>query len=227
VKVRFLGGGQYADDVWLKVHPVTADAFRALAAVFRNFNYSYNERAGGTCVCRKITGGRRSSLHAHGIALDINPSANGYRRAAGPIQWGRHTDMSPAMITAVEAIRTKTGRRVFEWGGRWTNIKDAMHFQVRVSQSDLKSGIDWDTVGGVPDMEDEMVLKKGDSGNAVRLFQQALNTQGAGEGLTADGDFGSLTEAAEKRYQGAAQVDKSGVIDGVTAALLVRYTGGP
>ena len=71
--------------------------------------------------------------------------------------------------------------------------------------------------------EDEMTLKRGDSGNAVKLFQQCLNTQGAGQNLTVDGAYGTQTVAAVKRYQNAAGLPITGEIDGITAALLVRY----
>ena len=228
--VEFYGAGPYAGGIKLKVHPATVEAFQALAAVFRQYGYPFRESAGGTAVCRKITAGTRTSPHAHGFAIDINPSKNRYVRTVlgGLIQWGRQTDMPRPMIAAVKNIRTRGGKRVWGWGGDWRNIKDPMHFQVEVAQQDLRKGIDWATVNGRPmpgnDEEIEMTLKHGDRGNAVRLFQIALNTQGAGEGLDPDGIFGLLSDAAVRRYQTAAQIPITGQIDGITAALLIRYT---
>jgi hypothetical protein len=56
------------------------------------------------------------SVHAHGAAIDINPSTN-------PLGSKLVTDM-PANIASV-AKQMGLG-----WGGNWTSIKDAMHFSV-------------------------------------------------------------------------------------------------
>jgi N-acetyl-anhydromuramyl-L-alanine amidase AmpD len=84
----------------------------------------------------------------------------------------------------------------------------------------------------IPDIdeseEDEIVLKRGDEGDAVAVFQRAL--QGwSGKALPrygADKDFGQETEDWVKAYQRAADIPVTGRIDGVTAALLVRYVRG-
>lgn len=189
-------GGQ----IGLKFHPSVADAARALAAVFAAYGYLFRESAGGSINCRNITGasadqirlqarsGRAyaTSLHAHGVAVDFNPSVNRYRRAVGPIQWGRQTDMEPAMIADIEKIRTVGGFRVWTWGGRWTNIKDPMHFQATAcTRLQLERGIDWSTV---PETEMLMDYLK------VRDLQEALNAAGAS--LTVDGVWGPKSAAA-------------------------------
>lgn len=157
IKVNFLASAAMGGSVDLIVHPATADAFRALAAVFRAWNYEFRERSGGSVSCRKITGGTRTTLHAHGVAMDINPTANSYRVSVGAIQWGRQTDMDPTMIAAIEAIRTVGGQPIFQWGGRWSNIKDPMHFECsRCSRADLEKGIDWSTVPNRPDLRRRM-----------------------------------------------------------------------
>jgi hypothetical protein len=56
------------------------------------------------------------SVHAHGAAIDINPSAN-------PFGSKLVTDM-PANVASV-AKQMGLG-----WGGNWTSVKDAMHFSV-------------------------------------------------------------------------------------------------
>lgn len=82
----------------------------------------------------------------------------------------------------------------------------------------------------VPTEEDDVTLKRGDAGPAVRAFQKALLREAEvakrGNPLPAygaDGDFGQETEDAVRAYQRAAKVSASGAIDGVTAALLARY----
>ncbi len=155
VKVRFLAAEpdypQGYVDLWF--HPAVADAARGLAAVFYKHRYPFRERWGGTCSCRTITGGTNTSLHAHCLPIDINPSKNAYRRSVGPIQWGRQTDMSREMIRDAEFIATVDGILVWEWGGRWTNIKDPMHFEPtrRAHRWDIERGIDFGTVVGWAD----------------------------------------------------------------------------
>lgn len=250
--VLYAGGSAYPSGrVTLKVHPLALEAFAALAAVFLHHRYAFEETAGGTVSCRNITGAstyrinlqiscqcpKATSLHLHGIALDINPSRNRYRvtSGGGVIQWGRQTDLPKALIADIEAIRTKTGKKVFEWGGRWWNIKDPMHFEVDLLRSELEAGIDRTTVrgyeayvawlGGSPIDEEENVLTKGDKGNAVTKLQNALlawNPDALPQ-WGADGDFGSETEAWVANYQTAADLDASGRADGVTMALLLEY----
>lgn len=140
VAVTFLAGGAYSNNkIKLRVHPKTVQIFQALAAVLHHHNYAFRETAGGTLSCRRITGGTGTSLHAHGIALDINPSKNRYIHTAlrGLIQWRRQTDMLPDMITDIEGIRLANGKHPLRWGGRWNNIKDPMHFEVQLLASEL------------------------------------------------------------------------------------------
>jgi len=59
--------------------------------------------------------------------------------------------MTPQMIADILAIKTKDGDRVFDWGGSWETIKDAMHFELDIGPSKLASGIDWSTVKGGAD----------------------------------------------------------------------------
>lgn len=76
--------------------------------------------------------------------------------------------------------------------------------------------------------EDNEMLKNGDEGNTVRLYQRALKAWKA-EALPeygADGDFGDETETWVKKYQQSADLPVTGTIGGVTAANLVRYVAG-
>ncbi len=244
-RVDFLASASWPNErVGLLVHPATVEAFRALAAVLAKWDYRFREPAGGTVACRKITGGSRTSPHAHGTSIDLNPSANGYRHVIGALddpetqhqegllQWGRFTDMPPAMVRAVERIRTNNGARPWEWGGRWWSIKDPMHFQIDCHRTDLASGIDWATVDGIPleQAEDEMTLKRGDNGKAVADVQAALivlghdlgnwDPFGPGYPRGADGDFGGDTETGVQGFQGDAGLPTTGQVDGLTLGFL-------
>lgn len=135
----------------LRFHPTITPWASALAAVFYHHRYPFRELAGGSVSCRKITNGSKTSPHAHGVAMDINPSTNRYRTSllGGLIQWGRETDMPMQMVLDAEAIRTASGKATTSWGGRWFNIKDPMHYEAsKCLRGDLAFGIDKATVVG-------------------------------------------------------------------------------
>jgi len=146
--VYFLASGPSypSGRVGLRVANVAAQAFRALAAVMLYYGYGFEETAGGTLNCRYIGGTTTTSFHAHGTAGDYNPSRNRYRKAAGLIQWGRQTDMPKAMVEAIEAIKAISGHTVFEWGGRWWNVKDPMHYELDIYRAHLTTGINLATL---------------------------------------------------------------------------------
>jgi peptidoglycan hydrolase-like protein with peptidoglycan-binding domain len=156
------------------------------------------------------------SLHSYGIAIDIDPGANRY--SSGSPWSGKFT---PFQISLVEKIRNTFGEQLWTWGGRWTT-PDRMHFQLDVPPA--RCNVDWSTVDNPP-LEDEMSLKRGDKGNAVRKFQEALMNERPGSlpKFGADGDFGAETETAVKDYQRRADLPQSGQIDGITGGLLLEY----
>ena len=130
--VSFAGDGR----VWsLPVASPSAPAWRLFVRAQTESGYWFRESAGGTYNCRNIAGKPYRSLHAYGIALDINPLANPQR---SPL-----THNYPAkFIKLVEGIRTKNGKQVFAWGGRWTGVTpDAMHWQINCSPADLATGL--------------------------------------------------------------------------------------
>lgn len=132
-------------------------AYAALDACLKA--HRYGPRAGDTGAynCRRITGGVGFSLHAFGpgdrfrfwngvtiataLAVDINWQTNPYGRRLV-------TDMPPAMIDRIERIRTRSGDRVWRWGGRYTTNKDAMHFEIVCTPAALATGIDPATLPG-------------------------------------------------------------------------------
>ncbi|ODA67977.1 hypothetical protein A7A08_01146 [Methyloligella halotolerans] len=167
------------------VAPESVDAFHALATVLKRHRYSLRPGDTDSYNCRTITGGNGRSLHSYGIALDINWNTNPYRDHPGrrdvrysdkPTQAERaaevragtaDTDMTPAMIADILSIKTVGGRRVFQWGGDWSTLKDSMHFQIDLPPGQLAEGIDPESVG--PEIADEV----------AEVFAEAV-TNGAG-----------------------------------------------
>lgn len=111
------------------------DAVRALDSAMVRAAYESRSGDTGGYNCRPITGGSAYSLHAYGIAIDINWQSNPY----GPVL---HTDMPPEMIAAIERLRTRSGAQVWRWGGRYSGNKDAMHFEIVASPAEIATGID-------------------------------------------------------------------------------------
>jgi hypothetical protein len=262
--IVLLAGGAADRDgngrITLKIHPLLLDSFLGLASVFYFHDYAFEELAGGTLSCRNIGGSAQwridrqvreqkpwaTSLHI-GQALDINPSRNRYRRSVGLIQWGRHTDLPKALIRDVEAIKTKAGKRALEWGGRWWNIKDAMHFENDLTRSELAVGIDRSTIKGLADYlafaggapptnpEEEQMLKRGDKGEAVADYQAGLIAIGYDLGTWppfgpgyppgADGDFGGDTEVGVVDFRKLKGIPGN-TIDGIVGDLITKASGG-
>ena len=151
------GGGVVTVDV------LVVDAVKALNAVLIDWDYRTRRADTGAFNCRQITGGTNYSLHAYGIAVDLNWSTNPY---------GHHliTDMPIGMIEAIEGIRTAGGVQVWRWGGRYSNNKDAMHFEVVASPAELARGIQSQTTTNT----ERLIVTPEDE----RKIQAMLDTQG-------------------------------------------------
>jgi hypothetical protein len=150
------------------VNPLTRGAFAALEQALRSAGY--RPRSIWNYNCRDIKGQPGSrSLHAYGLALDIDPACNPHRQGApGPArfstaatQQGRcgdvraglvDTSFTPGQVAAVEALRTVEGLQVFAWGGRWTSSPDSMHFQINVNPQELRRGL------GIPPTSDIVAI---------------------------------------------------------------------
>jgi hypothetical protein len=140
-----------------EVNRLIADAVRALARALESTGYAAR-RVGGY-YDRTIHGTTRRSLHAYGLAVDIDAAHNPHRRGQpGPARFsppgadqaarradvaaGRaDTSFTPEQIAAVHAIRTADGHRVFYWAGGWRTSPDAMHFQIDVTPEELARGL--------------------------------------------------------------------------------------
>jgi hypothetical protein len=86
---------------------------------------------------RPITGGGHTSLHAYGLAVDINPVQNPFlKRVNGsltvsPLAGSAYTNRRntrPGMSEPIIDIFTDNGFLI--WGGSWTDPIDYQHFQV-------------------------------------------------------------------------------------------------
>lgn len=139
-------------------HPWTVEALGALETALDSTGYEASSV--GIYNCRDIRGspGKRS-LHAFGLAVDLDPGCHPHRVGArGPARFSSgstqeqrcrdvrsgfaDTAFTPEQVEAVESIRTVDGLQVFTWGGRWKRSPDAMHFQINVSPDELLRGLD-------------------------------------------------------------------------------------
>lgn len=166
------------------------------------------------------------SVHAWARALDENWLQN----PAGP---KLVTDMPRAMTDELQRVKTNSGAYVFVWGGDWDRnpatghtYNDAMHWETIAHPLDLASGIAGASPIPLPE-EDDVTLKQGARGNAVRAIQKALNVWAIKQAVVnwtvtaEDAIYGPGLAAAVRRYQAAANLPESGEVDGVTAALLL------
>ncbi len=124
------GGGMetisYGDQgARITVDRITVPIWRAVEAIWAKHNYTIRRADTGAYNCRQITGGSGYSLHAYGIAVDHNWQSNPYSSRL-------ITDMPPAAIREIEALNVN-GQPVLRWGGRYSGMRDAMHFEVIVA----------------------------------------------------------------------------------------------
>jgi peptidoglycan hydrolase-like protein with peptidoglycan-binding domain len=200
-----------------------SEAFRAIDVVMQTAGYAPRAGDTGGYNCRQITGGTAHSLHAFGIAVDYNWNSNPFRADGKLI-----TDMPSTMVATVKAIRTKGGARVFRWGGDFTRVKDAMHFEVVASPRELASGIDWSKADvREPDPSKPAtwpVLQRGDRGPTVTALQERLTRAGfACEPV--DGIFGKGTEQSVRRFQDSRSLDVDGRVGLQTWTALLTDQG--
>ena len=165
------------DKANVQVNKITLEAWAALDATLVKFGYRLIKAETGAWVDRPITGGSGTSLHAHGIAADMNYPKGAYVRrevrytgpqygeaAAQQLEqhgWpaGTPTDRDPKMMAAVLRIKTRSGVYVFRSGGLYSSISDEMHLEIICGQADITSGIDWTTVDGTQPTAEQYLPK--------------------------------------------------------------------
>jgi hypothetical protein len=106
------------NDVAGRLEAVIRDLDRLPPAMTR-----YLVPSAGTYNCRVIAGTDQRSMHAYGVAIDINVSQSDYWRWAGG-EGARYRNRIPWEI--VEIFE----RHGFIWGGKWSHF-DTMHFEYR------------------------------------------------------------------------------------------------
>jgi hypothetical protein len=84
-------------------------------------------------VCRAARNQRRWSAHAYGLAVDVNPFQNPYRRGdlVLPELASAYLDrgwVRPGMIRALDVVTTAFADIGWTWGGTWRSPTDLMHF---------------------------------------------------------------------------------------------------
>lgn len=185
--VNLFGGGR------VHVDGRVVEAVLALNGVLIRHHYRTRRADTGAYNCRRITGGTGYSLHAYGIAVDINWQSNPYGKRLV-------TDMPRQMVEEIKALRTGNGKQVWRWGGDYTTNKDAMHFEIVCTPADLATGIKGAaaaTGSGIP----HDVLRRGDKGPKVTAVQWTLTF--LGHPVVVDGDYGPATTAAVGAFQRA------------------------
>jgi hypothetical protein len=84
-------------------------------------------------VCRPVTGGRSFSQHAYGLAIDVNPFHNPYRKqdlvlpelAVDYLERDRIRD---GMLFSDDLVVRAFADIGWSWGGNWNSLKDYQHF---------------------------------------------------------------------------------------------------
>lgn len=85
--------------------------------------------------CRPVAGAQRTwSLHAFGLAVDVNPKTNPFVRKGrvdppGGEAYLDRTKKVPGLIQAGDAVVQAFTSRGFAWGGAWRSLKDYQHFE--------------------------------------------------------------------------------------------------
>jgi poly-gamma-glutamate synthesis protein (capsule biosynthesis protein) len=101
--------------------------------------------------CREVTGGKKWSKHAYGLAIDINPIENPY------LKKGRHSSHGKSLKFEKRVHQNNLGaqdhalllkkdkatqsfiKRGWVWGGDWKYLKDYQHFQKKLPSSSKKN----------------------------------------------------------------------------------------
>lgn len=89
--------------------------------------------------CRRVTGKKKFSLHAYGVAIDVNPVQNPYIRpdkTVAPPNAARYRDRSlgePGMIDENDLCYKLFTAHGWSWGGHFKGEKDYQHFSKALS----------------------------------------------------------------------------------------------
>lgn len=216
LKPVIIAGRQYLCDV------AVVPAFNLLEQIRARHGFRQEGSDTGFYNCRRMRHDPNLpfSPHAWARALDWDWLSN-------PASSKLITNMPRPMIDELLRVKTVSGAYVFVWGGDWDRnprtghtYYDAMHWEVQAHPLDLATGIIGASFPPPPE-EDDVTLKPGDRGNAVKAVQRALNLWQPALDVLDDGIYGPGLTAAVKAYQTSANLPATGDVDGVTAALLL------
>lgn len=182
----------------------------------------------GIYNCRSSTSNAAvPSIHSDGRAGDTGfPVSSGQPHAQG----FQLLELLRTNATYLGIMGIIWDRRRFDartpWGRAYTGPNphvDHVHWEQHPT---LAVSLTTETVNrmiGYLSEEEEVTLKPPARGNAVRAIQKALNIFQPTLAVAEDGIYGPGLTAAVKAYQTSADLPITGEVDGVTAALLMRY----
>lgn len=163
----------------------------------------------GTCwgwYVKVIEGTTASSNHGSATAWDINADQHPMGKAAS-------ANMSSKQIAACRKI-IADARGVLRWGGDYTGRPDPMHWEIVGSRAQVAAFVESIDGGSV-------LVKKGDSGEEVKLWQNLLADLGYAVG-DADGDYGPKMEAAVNAFRKDHGVGTYPAVTGWTGYAVLR-----
>ena len=83
---------------------------------------------------RFISGTRVHSMHASGLAIDINPFQNPYIKNHIILPGGASYDTTKkGTLTANSPLVKEFKKRGWSWGGDWKSLKDYQHFEKKIN----------------------------------------------------------------------------------------------
>ena len=99
--------------------PVASFAWQDRRSMKRNNTSGFNYRL--------VEGGHKLSVHASGLAIDINPYQNPDEGMPNP-KIGKYDPKKPGAITRRSAVYRAFRKHGWRWGGNWPNRPDYQHF---------------------------------------------------------------------------------------------------
>jgi peptidoglycan LD-endopeptidase CwlK len=108
-----------------KVIPITEYDWSDDKSMLGNNTSSFNYRF--------VSGSKILSMHARGMAIDINPKQNPYVKNGNSSPAGSNYEINTDGTISPESQLVKAfKKRGWTWGGDWKNLKDYQHFEKKL-----------------------------------------------------------------------------------------------